>query len=180
MKRIPACLFFILLTGCALNDPVTTVQTYLRMLSGESKVTYRSLEAITTEEYRTKKHPHLASITSEQREKASDLAEELKNDPAIREFLKRVKWVTTYEVRALTDSSVEVVARIIISERRPGDREKALSIEGLPSTLAEILRKGLEIPLRFQLVKQNGRWKIDDLNVPEILIPLLIKEETPH
>jgi len=166
-----ACI--ICFAGCGEPDPVRTVQDYLRLLSGERSVTSEALETLTTEHYRHTEHAHLASIAEEHREEAIDLASELREDPVIGEFLDHVTWTTTYEVTSRDDSSAHVVARVILTERRPGDREKALSISGLPEDLRDVLEEGLELPFQFELRMEEGRWKIDDFEFPRKLLSLL-------
>jgi hypothetical protein len=145
------------------------------MLSGEQLVTPSRLEEITTARYREQEHHHLATIASEQRAQALDLAEELREDPAIREFMKRVTWTTRYDVVRQDESSASVVARVILTERRPGDRKAALAIPNLPKPLGYVLRRGLELPFNFSLKKEDGLWRIDELTLPEVLVPLVEK-----
>ena len=161
------------ISGCSRSTPTGTVKDYLRLLSGERDVTQSALQSVTTEHYRNAEHAHLATLTCERRAQAIDLAEELREDPAIREFLERVKWTTTYEVSREGETSAEVVARVIISERRAGDREAVLEIPDLPAPLREVLESGLELPFRFELMKEDGVWKIDGLVYPEALVSLL-------
>jgi hypothetical protein len=155
--------------SCAQRSPERTVRDYLQMLSGERVVTESSLRAVTTEHYRTTEHPHLASLAAETRESAIDLAEELRDDPAIREFMQHVSWRTTYETTGVTDTGANVVARVIIAEKRPGDRDAALGIEGLPQALKDVLERGTELPFRFTLVNEGGQWKIDEFEIPDAL-----------
>jgi hypothetical protein len=159
--------------GCSERTPVRTVQMYLQVLSGERELTPRLLESITTENYRSTEQAHLATIDNENRMKALDLAEELKNDPAIQEFMRRVTWTTTYDTPRRCDETCQVIARVILSERRPGDRDAALQIPNLRQPLKDALRRGLELPFQFGLIKENGQWKIDEFEVPDVLKPLL-------
>lgn len=138
-------------------------------------MTESRLNRITTAKYRDEEHPHLATIASEQREQALDLAEELREDAAIREFMKKVTWTTRYDVVRQEEQSAVVVARVILTERRPGDREAALEIPNLPKPLDYVLRRGLELPFSFELRLESGLWKIDEFILPEVLAPLVEK-----
>lgn len=162
-----------ILVSCGEPDPVRTVQDYLRLLSGERSVTSQALQNLTTENYRTTEHAHLATLAEEHREQALDFASELKEDPVISQFLERVSWTTTYEVTSREATSAHVVARVILTERRPGDREVALNIPGLPQALRDVLEDGLELPFQFELKMEEGRWKIDDFELPRKLLSLL-------
>jgi len=142
-------------------------------MSGERPLTQDVLESLTTERYRESEHPHLASLAEERRRQALDLAAELRQDPVIRQFLDRVSWTTTYEVTEQTATEATVIARVIMTQRRPGDRQAALQIPGLPAPLKEVLERGLELPFRFELKLESGRWKIDRFEIPEILHSLL-------
>ncbi len=164
---------FAVATGCAKPSPIRTVQNYMQLLSGERPVTQASLEAVTTEKYRSAEHPHLLTIASEKRSRAIDLADELREDPAIRELLKKVSWKTKYDVIERSSSSARVVARVIMIERHPGDREAALKIPNLPQPLVDVLQRGLELPFQFELKMESGIWKIDSFEFPKDLVPLL-------
>jgi hypothetical protein len=161
------------LAGCGGPDPVRTVQDYLRLLSGERPVTGEALENLTTEHYRNTEHAHLVSLAEEHRGQALDLAAELREDPVIGQFLEKVSWTTTYEVTGRDASSAHVVARVILTERRPGDRQEALNIPGLPTPLRDVIEQGLELPFQFELKMEDGRWKIDDFEFPQKLVSLL-------
>jgi len=161
------------MTGCGEPDPVRTVQDYLRLLSGERQVTSQALENLTTEHYRNTEHAHLATLAAEHRERALDFASELKEDPVISQFLEKVAWTTTYEVTSREASSAHVVARVILTELRPGDREDALNIPGLPPVLRDVLEQGLELPFQFELKMEDGKWKIDNFEFPRKLLSLL-------
>ena len=160
------------LFGCAKPTPVDTVQTYLQMLSGEREVTDSTIKSITTDCYRAKEDKELVNLTSAHREWVLDRAKELRSDPAVREFLERITWTTTYDVTQSDDSTAHVVARVILAEQHPGDREKALAIKNLPQPLVDILKRGLELPFQFDMKKVDGKWKIDDYNTPDVLLPL--------
>jgi len=162
----------VMMVSCVEQPPERTVRSYLQMLSGERAVTEAELGDLTTEHYRTTEHPHLHSLATQTRAQAIDLADELREDPAIAEFMQRVTWTTMYETSGLTEDSACVVARVIISERRPGDSEAAKEIEGLPDVLKDVLERGTELPFRFELIKENGRWKIDQFTFPESLLTL--------
>ncbi|MFH1676354.1 MAG: hypothetical protein ABIC40_04940 [bacterium] len=162
-----------LIIGCAKSTPVRTVQDYLVLLSGEREATASALEAVTTENYRRTEHPHIASVAREQRSSIGDLAQELGKDPAIREFLGRVKWVTDYRILNENENDATVEARIIITEKRKGDREKALKIKNLPQALVDVLENGFELPFQFELKMENGRWKVDNIEIPDELIPMI-------
>ncbi len=142
-------------------------------MSGERPVTQSALESLTTDHYRHTEHPHLATLASESREKAIDLAAELREDPAIQELMKLVSWKTTYDITRQTETDAHVIARVILVEKRPGDREAALEIPDLQKPLTDVIKSGLELPFQFELVKEDGRWKIDEFTFPEILLPLL-------
>jgi hypothetical protein len=165
-------LLCVAIAGCGKPTPVATVQDYLRMLSGEKPTSAAAIEAVTTENYRETEHPEIASITGENRERVLDRAEELRGDPAVRQYLNLVSWTTSYDVTSQTDTSAHVVARVILSERRQGDRMKALAIPNLPGSLGDILRRGLELPFQFDLKMEDGRWKIDGFTFPETLAPV--------
>jgi hypothetical protein len=90
----------------------------------------------------------------------------------VRRFLELVAWTTSYDLTRQTDTSAQVVARVILSERRPGDRVKALDIPNLPGSLADILRRGLELPFQFELKMEDGRWKVDGFTFPDSLAPV--------
>ena len=147
------------------------------MLVGDRPVTERSLAAITTSKYRETDHPHLASLAEEQRETAIDLVDEVIQDKAITEYLEYVTWTTVYDIVREANDEAVVVARVIITERSPGDREKALAIENLPKPLTDILNHGLELPFRFNLSKEGNSWKINEFHIPELLTPLLQDDE---
>ena len=85
----------------------------------------------------------------------------MSRDPAIREFASLVTWDTHYDTIYTIRDRATVVARVIIGEKRKGDREKALAISGLPEPLAVALRRGVELPFQFDLVMEDGNWKID-------------------
>jgi hypothetical protein len=155
-------------TACAKSTPVRTVQTYLAMLSGEKPVTDKILDSITTECYRKSRHQEIASS----KEWALDRAQTLRQDTAIREFLTKIQFTTQYDVIHQNETDSEVVARVIITELHPGDREKAIAIPNLPAPLVEILKKGLELPFQFKLRMEENKWKIDDFTIPDSLIPL--------
>jgi hypothetical protein len=159
-------------SGCAKPTPVETVQTYLQMLSGEREVTDSAIKSITTECYRTAEEKDLVNLTSAHREWFLDKSSELRKSPAIKEFLERVKWETVYDVTQPDDASARVVARVILAEQNPGDREKALAIKDLPQPLVDIIRRGLELPFQFDLKKVDGKWLIDGCTCPEALITL--------
>jgi hypothetical protein len=159
--------------GCVRSTPERTVRQYLQLMSGEQLLTPDVLESLTTEHYRESEHPHLATLAEEHRRQAVDLAAELRQDPVIRQFLDRVKWTTTYEVADQTATEATVIARVIMTQRSPGDREAALQIPGLPKPLRDVLERGLELPFRFELMLESGRWRIDRFEVPEILHSLL-------
>ena len=177
MSRIRNLLLFTLVcvmamsfsSGCTKRTPVETVQAYLQMLSGERKVTDSAIQSITTECYRTKEEKELVNLTTAHREWFLDKSQELRSSPAIREFLMRIKWETTYDVTQSDDVSARVVARVIMAEQDPGDREKALAIKDLPKPLVDIVRRGLELPFQFNLKKVDGKWLIDECGCPEAL-----------
>jgi hypothetical protein len=160
------------LSGCGQPTPVETVQTYLRMLSGETPVDGATFQSITTECYRSKENKELVNITQTTREWVLDEAQQLRSNPAVGEFLDRITWTTTYDETQADDSDARVVARVIMAEKNPGDREKALAIKDLPQPLADILRRGLELPFQFDLKKANGSWKIDECVFPDSLLTL--------
>lgn len=162
----------ILLEGCSKPSPVKVVQTYLRMLSGEIKVSEKILNNITTENFRAEHHPEIISKATLHREWIIDRAEEIRKDPAIKELLKLITWTTTYEIKTIDSTSSRIVARVILVETRAGNRKRALAIKGLPKPLYDILQRGLELPFQFQLVLVDGRWKIDKCIIPEQLLPL--------
>jgi len=159
-------------TGCLRSTPERTVREYLQLLSGERALTNSTLERLTTEHYRTTDHPHLAMIAEEQRESLG-AAFELHEDNAIGAFLEKVTWETTYNVVRMEDNEAEMIARVIMIERNPGDLDEAREIEGLPPELLEILDRGLELPFRFTLKRVDDEWKVDEMHFPDELIPLL-------
>jgi hypothetical protein len=169
---IPVLLSFLIVSGCSRPTPISTVQTYLQMISEERPITDAAVQEITTDRYRSAQNAGPVAVAAEQRGMVLARAEELRKDPAISEFLQRVKWTTTYDTVRQDQSSAEVVARVILTERRKGDRERALAIRGLPQPLVDVLRSGLELPFQFQLRMESGRWKIDDFRYPDSLKPL--------
>ncbi len=160
------------LGGCRSSTTTKTVQDYLRLLSGERPFTQASLEALTTEEYRSTEHAHLVSVAEQHRGQVIDLAEELRENPAIREFLELIRWQTTYEVLNEDETTAQVVARVIMVPKGEREREAALAIPDLPSELSAALEQGLELPFIFDLRRESGRWKIDGFSLPPYLLPL--------
>ncbi len=159
--------------SCVPSTPDRTVRTYLQLLSGERTVTQSTLESITTEHYRNTEHPHLASLAVESREQALDLADELRDDPAIHAFMEKVIWDTTYETVVGSDNEARVVACVAITERRPGDMDDIREIPDLPPELLNILEHASVLSFDFVLKLEDGRWKIDEFTVPENLLDLL-------
>lgn len=153
--------------------PERPVQVYLQLLSGEMSFTEKLFNAVTTENYRSSEHAHLLTVLREEGEESIDLVEELRNDPVLQQVFELVSWETTYEVYKKNPSEARVVARVIMAEKRPGDRAKALAVPDLPDPIRDVLEHGLELPFQFELKKEDGMWKIDDLTMPEALLPLL-------
>ena len=153
--------------------PERPVKIYLQLLSGEMSFTEKLLNAVTTENYRSSDRAHLLTAVREQGEDSIDLVEELRNDPVLQQVFELVTWETTYEVYEKNPSEARVVARVIMAEKRPGDRAKALAVPDLPDPVRDVLEHGLELPFQFELKKEDGMWKIDDLTMPEVLLPLL-------
>jgi hypothetical protein len=168
---------FALSFGCACPSPVETVQTYLRMLSGDRAISEDVIASTTTEHYRTTTQLQIETVTQANREWILDRAEELRQNPAIQEFLNYTNWTTTYNVVRVDESNAEVIARVILSERHPGDREHALALQGVPEELMNVFRRGLELVFTFRLVKENDRWKIDDVYFPEALAKILESDD---
>ena len=159
--------------SCAGPNPERPVQTYLQLLSGEIPFSQRQFDAVTTENYRNSDRAHLLTAVREEGGEPIDLVEELRNDPVLQQVFELVSWETTYEVYEKNPSKARVVARVIMAEKRPGDRAKALAIPDLPDPIRDVLEHGLELPFQFELKKEDGMWKIDNLTMPEVLLPLL-------
>ena len=136
-------------------------------------MTQSTLESITTEHYRHTEHAHLESLAVESREQAIDLAEELREDPAIHAFMEKVIWDTTYETEIESDTAAMVTANVAITERRPGDRESINEIPDLRPELVEILDRETVLSFEFMLKMEDGRWKIDEFTIPDNLMDLL-------
>jgi len=167
-------IFLIAAMSCSPQQrPKKPVQMYLMMLTGELNYSESLFETITTENYRSSEHPHLLSLTPEQRENAVDLVTELKDDPVIQQVFELVAWETTYEIDERSETEARVVARVVMVERRPGDRESALEIPNLPEPFREVLESDPELPFQFELIMENGAWKINEFEFPEELEPLL-------
>lgn len=160
------------LSGCAKPSPVKTVQLYLQMLSGERPVNERLIAQITTESFRSSYHAHVVSFAESGREWALESVTEARKNPAIRRFFELITWTTAYEAAFPAPDTARVVARVILTEKRTGDRDRALAIEGLPRELVDILRRGLELPFQFELKLEDGRWRIDNFYFPEALLPV--------
>ena len=178
LKRIAISIFLSLsiiatALSCGGPKPEHPVQTYLQLLSGEIPFSQRQLDAVTTENYRNSDRAHLLTAVRMEGKKPVDLVEELRNDPVLQKVFELVSWDTRYEVYEKNPSEARVVARVIMTEKRPGDRAKALAIPDLPDPIRDVLERGLELPFQFELKKEDGMWKIDDLTMPAVLLPLL-------
>ena len=172
IAALTGALVLLLSASCAGPSPVETIQTYLRMLSGERQVNESAILSITTENYRSTTHQQVQSAAEANREWILERADELRQNPSTSAFLACLSWATQYNVMHQDESSSEVMARVILTERRPGDREKALAMTGVPEPLVEAFRRGVELPFHFTLVKEGNKWKIDQITFPDVLAPL--------
>ena len=117
-------LFSMFPVGCSKPDPTHTVQTYLQMLSGEHAIDETVLNDITTENYRASEHGNLQSLAQTQREWAFDRAQELRSDQAVKEFLNRMTWKTTYDRTGQGEGASRVVAHVVLAEKIPATATK--------------------------------------------------------